>query len=328
MASARHAPSVDSHIVSLVQHHAVLGGMTFMQAVHTDRLGQVIAARVEQLALEDAGAYPEVLARSPEELDRLSEALRESFPTFFAEPAIYSVLRKVILPNLIKKRSSHTLRFWSVGCGSGEELYSIAMTVDMAFCDHGVPVGGWDCQIYGTEPDEMALRTATTAIYDPTAVPPGVLTDAQRARYFERMGRKLRIAEFLRDMATFQIAGIADAQAGPPDADVVFCRDVLLPLSRRAALEAVDRICGRLNEDGYIFLSRPDALSVSQMTALAPMCHGEAVVYAKLPPGVPLPRLPILRPRAAESAARRGAHVSRPVTPLRLSPAQRRMLET
>jgi len=327
MATARSAPSVDPSVVSLVQHQAVLGGMTNMAAIHGDRLGQVIASRVERLELEDANGYPELLARDPEELAHLSAALRESFPSFFSEPAIYGVLRKVILPNLIKKKKSHTLRFWSIGCGCGEEPYSIAITVDQAFQDHGMPATGWSIQIYGTEPDEMNLRAATTAIYDPTAVPPGVLSDAQRSRCFESMGRKVRVAEFLRDWATFQLAGVAEVEAGPPSADVIFCRNALLTLSRRAAGEVLDRVCGRLNEDGYIFLSRPDALSVNLMTELAPMCHGEAVVYAKLPPGVALPRLPILRPRA-DAAGRGAGVVARPVTPLRLSPAQRRMLES
>lgn len=145
-----------------------------------DRFAAMLRERAAHLgySLED---YRTFLAgrQSAEEWERFARAFTSGETFFFRDHGQFDLLRLRLLPELIEQHHhDKTLRLWSAGCASGEEVYSLAMLVDMLLPEHG----GWDILILGTDIDSAAIAKARRAQYGKWSfrmVPPGI-----QQRYF------------------------------------------------------------------------------------------------------------------------------------------------
>ena len=105
--------------------------------------------------------------------------------SFLRYPAVFEAVRKKVLPELHVKKfwnNPRTLRIWSAGCSTGEESYSIAITVSEAldFAE------AWDIEIYATDISQKALRHAEAGIYSKRSL--GGLTPQQLEAFFAASG--------------------------------------------------------------------------------------------------------------------------------------------
>ena len=119
------------------------------------RMNQIHVARFED--------YMHRLDESREEYTQLLNVILINVTSFFRDPDAWGVIRERILPDLIQEAAApRSLRFWSAGCSSGEEPYTLAMLV--ADCLGG-SAAEYDIKIYGTDIDEDALTTARAGVY-------------------------------------------------------------------------------------------------------------------------------------------------------------------
>ena len=150
---------------------------------------------------------------------------------FFRDPAVFVVLRKVFPRLLRKKVSEEPLRIWVPGCSTGEEVYSIAMTLMEALNDKPSQLL---VQIFGTDINDTALEKARAGFY-PGCIHENVSPDRLR-RFFIKSDGGYRVNKNIREMCIFARQNVV---MDPPfsNLDLISCRNVLIylgqPLQRK-----------------------------------------------------------------------------------------------
>ncbi len=175
---------------------------------------------------------------------------------FFRYPEHHRFLAEVALPELAARpaRSAEAdapIRIWSVGCATGEEPYSIAMTLG----DHGAPAGGRRVEIVAVDVSAEALAVGERGHYSEERVVS--VPTRYRGRYLMRAGRGFTVVPVLRELVRFLRH---DVRRGLylGRFDLIFCCNLLLyfgPSGRRAILR---RLAESLARGGYLFLGHAD----------------------------------------------------------------------
>ncbi len=175
---------------------------------------------------------------------------------FMRDSEHFRILRQKILPALtMEKRQASNLELtiWCMGCATGEEPYSLAITLYEFLPD----LANWTLNIIGTDINSKALDAARQGLYRRWSF--RHTPEYLEKRYFEPVDQSLRLIPTIRQMVTFQRASLLDV---PPVAtcDIVFCRNVMLYL-RRDLLEGVENMMYRvLRPGGWLLLGQAEAI--------------------------------------------------------------------
>ena len=191
------------------------------------------------------------------EYQALLERLLTQETTFFRYPGVYETFEKRVLPELhIKKfwKNPRTLRVWSAGCSTGEEPYSIAITVadTLAFSD------AWNVEILATDIGRFALDTAERATYSGRTI--ASVTERQLAAHFAPAGNAHQVRPRIRKMVNFVQMNLSNpVYVGRMD--LIFCMNVLIYFSEERKRELVQRFYDALEPGGYLFLGHSESIS-------------------------------------------------------------------
>src|SRR5205823_12702718 len=110
-----------------------------------------VGRRTSPVHVDGLATYLRLLDRNHEEFTELLNVILINVTSFFRDPDAWRFVRERILPALVREASTtRSLRFWSAGCSSGEEPYSLAMLVAESL---GGPASEYDVKIYGTDVD-------------------------------------------------------------------------------------------------------------------------------------------------------------------------------
>lgn len=219
-----------------------------------------IVRRIRALNLGDFKSYLDYLERHPEaELTNFINAITTNLTSFFREAHHFDFLRQTVLPELQrKKKAQQRIRIWSAGCSTGEEPYSIAMTL------HGaLERARWDAKILATDLDTNVLSHGRRGIYSKERI--GNM-DAQLVRkYFNdpRGGGNdevLEARESIRSLITFNHLNLLGDWPMKGRFDVIFCRNVVIYFSKETQRELFDRYADILEPDGYLFIGHSESL--------------------------------------------------------------------
>jgi chemotaxis protein methyltransferase CheR len=222
------------------------------------RLGK----RLRATNLPTVGEYCRLL-QSPgadEELANLIDAISTNHTFFFRETAHFDFLRNTVVPDfLTQPRTERSTRFsvWSAACSSGEEPYSIAMT--LAECMATFP---W--HVEATDISRRVLAKAVTGIYAAETVArlPHETLRAHFQRGFGPQEGKYRVKRTLMDRVTFHHLNLLEGE--PPFRErfhVIFCRNVMIYFDGETQNELVDRLANRLLPGGYLFVGHSESLT-------------------------------------------------------------------
>lgn len=180
--------------------------------------------------------------------------IKESY--FFRAPQQFEVIRRQVLPALVRARSAaRSLRIWSAACARGEEPATLAMLL------HEEPsLAGWDWTILATDLDEEALAGARLGLYGERAVsqvPPELLE-----RWFTRRGKLYELDAGLRSRIQYQALNLAHTPFMLPftECDLVLLRNVLIYFRRPLQRLVVSHIARLLAPQGYLFLGASETL--------------------------------------------------------------------
>ena len=227
-------------------------------AIWRDKLLTAIDQKSAKLGMDEL-AYCRMAAASTAEQETLADLLCNSETRFFREPEQFNALREVIIPQLIQERAKERrLDLWSAACSTGEEAYSLAISVT-----DQLPEGGpWKANVLATDLRGSAIIAASQGLYPQSAIR---LVDAElRHHYFikaEMNGRErlYAIAPTVRKLITFRRANLYDAKFWSHihhPFDLIICNNLLLYFHALAARHTVERIASALRRGGYLLVMR------------------------------------------------------------------------
>ncbi len=245
--------------------------------------------------------YADSLEKDSAAVETLYQDLLIGVTSFFREPARFEALKTAVFPAIVQNRGARdNVRIWVAGCSTGEEVYSLAITL-LEFLD-GRPDAP-RISIYGTDINEDSLRKARAAFYSQHAL--NGVTPERLARFFTAAPGGYKIAKALRELCVF---AAHDVTRDPPYSriDLVTCCNVLIYFDPELQKKAVAFLQYAIAPGGFLMLGSSENLrgATSQLTPVS----AKPLIYRKRPaPGTPatfdvVPRSPQLSLAAASSA--------------------------
>lgn len=212
------------------------------------------------------------------EYDRLLGSLLTQETSFFRYPDVFQVLQRLVLPEVQARsmwRDPRTLRIWSAGCSTGEEAYSIAMTVADAlpFAD------AWQIEILATDISRDALRLAERGVYAGRSL--ASVAPQQLQAHFQQTGNAWQVKPRIRKMISFAPMNLArSVYVGRMDC--IFCMNVLMYFSEERRNELLQRYYDTLEPGGVLFLGHSESMK-SAPVKFESAVHGDCQYYVKPP---------------------------------------------
>lgn len=193
------------------------------------------------------------------------EALLNNETYFFRDKGLFDLLERDILPRLHeKRRGQRTLRIWSAGCSSGQELYSVAMLL----ASQRERWDGWKLELLGTDISPRIVETARAGTFSQFEVQRG-LTVTQMLGCFEQNERGWQIDESLRRMVSFRQHNLLEPLATGAPFDLVLCRNVLLYFDPAVRQQVFELLFEAMAHDAYLLLGVGET-TVGQTQAFTP----------------------------------------------------------
>jgi chemotaxis protein methyltransferase CheR len=204
-----------------------------------------------------------VMGKEPSLSQQVVEALLNNETYFFRDRAPFDVLQRHALPELAQRRAkSKRLRIWSVGCSTGQEVYSLSML----FAEEAEKWRGWTVDILGTDVSTSCIERARHGAYSQFEVQRGLGIN-QMIKWFEECPDGWRAVEELRRPIRFQVHNLLEQPPHPGGFDIVLCRNVLLYLSPDRKTLSFDRLAHSMAEDGWLMLGAGETV-IGQTTRL------------------------------------------------------------
>ena len=183
-------------------------------------------------------------------IEEAINAMTTSETSFFRDRAPFEAFRARILPELMAARErQRRLRIWCAAVSTGQEDYSLAMTLDEAARE----LRGWSLEILGTDISSTAIETARKGVYSHFEVQRGLST-THLLRYFHREEENWRVNEHLRARIAFGQFNLLSNPANLGAFDVILCRNAVTNFAPEAKRSVLERLAGLLAEDGFLFL--------------------------------------------------------------------------
>jgi chemotaxis protein methyltransferase CheR len=225
---------------------------------------------LEEKGMHTGGELARQIRASSTEYEALLERLLTQETSFFRYPEVYDALEKKILPEVQERKfwdNPRTLRIWSAGCSTGEEPYSIAITL----CEALKFVEAWEIEILATDVSRRALRHAERGSYARRSLEN--LAPARLENYFTSAKHGYQVRPRIRRMISFvQMNLVESLYVGK--IDCIFCMNVLMYFSEQRRLAILRRFYDALEPGGYFLLGHSETLSHSPVPFEAIMLGG------------------------------------------------------
>lgn len=240
--------------------------------------------------------------------------INESY--FFRDSNQFRLLTERILPDIISHKQATagpgakpSLRIWSAGCSTGEELYSIAIALD----ELNFAWDQWDTLLIGTDISKTAVNSACLGLYSNWSF--RQMPANLQQKYFHSHHQTHQICDRLRQRVIFQGGNLLsdpypNLTSGLCNIDLIFCRNVFIYLDSQAIGQIIQKFHRVLALQGYLFTGHTELYSqdTSQFTTLS---FPESIIYQKQPQPRQLPpppataqatTVPFLEPQRAIAA--------------------------
>lgn len=223
-----------------------------------------LAKRLRALGLQNFRDYCELVASvdGVDERQRMLAALTTNVTRFFREPHHFEHLATQVLPPLLQaaKRGGR-VQLWSAGCSTGQEPYSIALTV-LNLCPEAADL---DVRILATDIDPNVCETARQGVYSPEQAD-GIPADFLR-KWFEQAGgdrageRGYAVGESMRRLVSVRELNLIGDWPMKGRFDAIFCRNVVIYFDETTQTEVWRRLIGRLNPGGRLYIGHSERVT-------------------------------------------------------------------
>lgn len=260
----------------LIYREAGIHLSAIKKALLTGRL----AKRLRELGLHRFQEYFELVAAdtSGDELVILLDAITTNETQFFREPRQFDFLRNEVYPQwrraAAEGRRARRLRFWSAACSTGEEPYSLAMSLLDEF-----PVDqGWTVEILASDLSTRVLDRARAGVW-PIARAEQIPRHYLKRYMLRGSGGsegKMKAGAEVREPLQFQRLNLNDDRyAVRGGLDAIFCRNVLIYFDNASRTKVINRLLDLLSPEGYLFLGHAESLAGlnDRVRAVAPAIY-------------------------------------------------------
>ncbi len=219
-----------------------------------------LARRLRALQLRSFAEYRALLSRDGgKEIAELCNAITTNLTAFFREPHHFEYLREqVLLPLAADSKGTRRLRIWSAGCSTGEEAYSLAITVLEAIPD----LRRWDIRILATDLDSDVLERGRRGIYAADRV--RGLSPERASRFFlqreERDGLYHQVVPQLSALITFKQLNLMHSLPMKGPLHAIFCRNVIIYFDKDTQRDLFARVSQLQRPGDLLFLGHSESL--------------------------------------------------------------------
>lgn len=200
--------------------------------------------------------------KSGKEFSVLIDSLSTNLTSFFREQKHFEFLRKQFLPAMLerkRRKSNYKIRAWSAGCSSGEEPYSIAITL----LDSVQGQGRWDVKVLATDISTSVLEKAQRGIYDAERIEP--VSRIQRPKYLAvrqvKRDRVFEVKNSLKDVVVFRYLNLMKKWPVKGPLDFIFCRNVMIYFDKPTQQSLISRYWDLLDSGGVLFTGHSESLT-------------------------------------------------------------------
>lgn len=217
-----------------------------------------LSKRVRALGLSNFKQYCNYLKQHPEhEFTEFINSVTTNLTSFFREKHHFEFLVQTVIPELLKKNHhDRTIKLWSAGCSTGEEPYTLAITLR-----EQVPES-WQIKILATDLDTNVLATAAQGIYPFDRV--GSLPKSTLSRWFQRgsgpNANQVRVKKELRELIRFKQLNLMQDWPMRGHFDFIFCRNVLIYFDKPTKERLAQRYGELLRDGGHLFIGHSESL--------------------------------------------------------------------
>ena len=224
------------------------------------RLGK----RLRETGFKDFKAYYKFVTQEDggRELVRMLDAISTNLTKFFREERHFDFLKQVVIPTYVRNKNRaglQRLRFWSAGCSSGEEPYSLAIW--LLECLGKSP--HTDVKILATDISTKVLAQANRGIYQAARLEK--IETAVVRKYFQRGYNRqegcFRIKPTLRKMVEFKRFNLMHPFPFKEAFDLILCRNVMIYFDKRTQQALADKFYDSLRDGGYLFIGHSETLT-------------------------------------------------------------------
>lgn len=218
-----------------------------------------LSKRVRMHKLANFKQYCQYLKNNHEqEFTEFINAVTTNLTSFFREQHHFDYLKNTVLPEVIKRNSnSRTIKVWSAGCSTGEEPYSIAMTLL-----ENVP-SGWDMKILATDLDTNVLQSAASGVYSNSKVE-GLPTNTLKRWFKKGAGQnanKVKVSKECQALIHFKQLNLMKEWPMKSYFDFIFCRNVLIYFDRETKERLAQRYGNLLVTGSHLFIGHSESLN-------------------------------------------------------------------
>lgn len=199
-------------------------------------------------------------AGQSEEVIHMMDVVSTNKTDFFRESAHFDFLLSDALPELLLQKKIRNIQVWSAGCSSGEEPYTIAITLS-EFKEHHQ---GFDFTIKASDISTQMLQNAASGIYKEERIID--IPHSIKAKYFmrskDREKKQVRVISELRQrIKLFRQNLLYLPVVSNPEYDIIFCRNVLIYFNRENQFSILSKLCMQLKPGGFLFLGHSESIT-------------------------------------------------------------------
>jgi chemotaxis protein methyltransferase CheR len=231
---------------------------------------------MKALRVSSVDALIQKLEVNPSAREDLLAQLTIGETYFFREHEQLDYLRHAVLPPLLLRSATDPVRVWSAGCSTGEEAYSLAITMR--------EVGLRGARVIGTDISRERLEAACKARYTKWSL--RGMSEARVAEYFDREGRNFVLRPHWREGVEFRYLNLADDiyptfTATVWGMDVILCRNVLIYFDDELVRRVARRLLEALRDDGWLFVGASDPV-LSDLVECKPVLTPGGLAYRRI----------------------------------------------
>jgi len=231
-----------------------------------------LAKRLRALKLETFDDYCALVStrEGGEERGRMLAALTTNVTRFFREPHHFEHLKTQVLPPLLRvAKSGGRVRIWSAACSSGQEPYSIGLTILSLMAD----AANYDVKILASDIDPNMIAEGQAGRFSSSALEP--VAAAQRDRWFKPEppadGERMWTAkDELRSLITFRQLNLIGDWPMKGKFQAIFCRNVVIYFNNETQAAVWSRFVPLLDQNGHLYIGHSERVNGPAADRLIP----------------------------------------------------------